>query len=185
MTIQELYDLVLLRMGQHKFVNNLEISLDDFRSIVNHALSVYSKYKPLRKRFMITITDGRYEFVDDIPDYIVDVTPVGYISADPLFGGSRGVFWEYRKPFLYTNVYGDVEVEALYNHRITNDNIEVNDELFIDLVIAILLMSIGRSRRAFRLPDLPVETDAESLVSEGQELYELTIEKLRESSILL
>lgn len=198
MTLEQLFDLVLDRTGEFLIgADNVELNLERFETIVAKSLKTYSKYKPLRKKLSITLTDYKYTFTDEtgIPFYISDVNPSYSTLFNPLLSAINNssipfIDWEYKPPTLYTNFDGDAEVEAWFYHEIRTDDlgnkhVDLDDELFIDLVTAEFLIGLGRSRRAFKLESLPVTNDAEILTSEGLKLYEDTIEALRQSSTLL
>jgi len=196
MTLQEVFNLILSRTGEFLIgADNVELDRDKFEVLVKKCLKTYSKYKPKREKLFVIISDYKYTFQDKIPEFISDVNPTYNTVLNPLLmyhphSNLPEIEWEYRKPTLYTNFNGSAEVEAWFNWEIEVDGsgekyIELEDELFIDLVTAEFLMGLGRSRRAFTLQAIPISTDSEMLVSEGQKLYEDTIETLRQTSILL
>jgi hypothetical protein len=103
----------------------------------------------------------------------------------------RTYIWEYRCPpeskfpYLYTSETGFIDVKAMYKNYekvITTNNsgiiteVEVvgieNSSLYSRSLLKILsgkfLLSLSRSRRAFTYNDLPIATDANSLVQEAQ-----------------
>jgi len=198
MTLEELFDLVLNRTGEFLLgPTNVELDISKFETIVKNALKVYSKYKPKREKLQITLENYKYTFKDKVPKYITDVNPTFTPVYNPLLViASRTesetfyVEWEYRKPTLYTNFNGSAEVEALFDYGVLIDEkgnkyIEVEEELFVDLVTAEFMIGLARSRRAFTLDELPVSTDAEILVSEALKMREDVLEQLQKSSILL
>lgn len=187
MTINELLDRVLIKTGQHLYSANIEIDITKFKVIVQEALKTYSRYKPKRQRLFITLYNGRHTFVDNPPDDVLDLVPVEpYYHVLPFASAVQDLKWVYRKPDVYANFSGDAEVEAIYQYIINpDDTVDVDDDLFVDLVTALFLISIGRSRRAFTVEDIPISTDATDLVSEGQSLYDTVVNRLMETSILL
>jgi len=197
MTLQELFDLILIRTGEFLIgADNVELDLPKFEALVDKSLKTYSKYKPKREKLFINLENYKYTFTDEIPNYISDVTPCYSTVFNPLLqiasqsGNIPFIEWEYRKPTLYANFNGKAEVEAWFDWEIKTDDsgnkyIELEDELFIDLITAEFLLGLARSRRAFSIQELPITSDSEILASEGQKLYEDTIETLRQTSILI
>ena len=197
LTLEELFNLILIRSGQFLIgKDDVELDYDKFETLVKKTLKTYSKYKPIREKLFITLTNYQYTFTENIPYYISDVNPCYSTVFNPLLqiatqsGNVPFVEWEYRKPTLYTNFNGKAEVVAWFEWEIkTVDSgkkfIELEDELYLDLITAEFLMGLARSRRSFSLNDLPITNDSEILASEGQKLYEDTIETLRQTSILL
>jgi len=90
---------------------------------------------------------------------------------------------EYRSPSLYVPLQGDYDVEAYFNHNITEYVDEENcrkykvdtiDEAkgdftyFFDYLTGKFMQALGRSRRAFTIQELPITLDAEQMVSDGE-----------------
>lgn len=97
------------------------------------------------------------------------------------------------KLVLYVPFSCDVEVIAIYNHKIFVDeasmdeatkynipSIDHNEDLFLDLIQGMFLLGLGNSRRAFTLNDIPIISDAAELVSEGKDLVDKALEDLAE-----
>jgi len=107
----------------------------------------------------------------------------------------RGFVWKYENPNLYVSEDGIMDVVECHAHQYTETDdsagvlqevtistiTQKDDSKFIDLVLARFLMMLGRSRRAFTMNDLPITSDGDQLVSEGQELWRDTVEKLEET----
>ena len=92
----------------------------------------------------------------------------------------------YRTPILYVPISGDYEIQATFIPRVVKKVYESGDkegqpywELaevneydptwhnFFELLDGLFWQSLGRSQRAFTIEDLPIRTDADTLVSEG------------------
>lgn len=107
----------------------------------------------------------------------------------------RGFEWRYEDPKLYVTEDGIMDVTEHHNHDYTETTTDggvltgvafstldiTEDRFFIDLLVARFMIAVGRSRRAFTLNDLPITMDASELVTEGNELWDRTIEKLEET----
>jgi hypothetical protein len=96
----------------------------------------------------------------------------------------------YREPTLYVPLTGDYDVTAAFVHKVVKvegegeqagcltwevPNIEKCDPQFtnfFELLYGMFLVGVGRSQRAFTLEDLPIRTDADTLVSEGLQIEE-------------
>ena len=106
----------------------------------------------------------------------------------------RAFTWKYENPRLYCGEDGTMDVTEIHDHQysIITDSSDVitdvtfttlsqrDDPLFFELLIAKFLTMLGRSRRAFTMNDLPIDMDGGELVSEGQELWRESLEKLEE-----
>jgi len=117
---------------------------------------------------------------------------VGEMSALEI---PRGFVWKYENPKLYVSEDGTMDVVECHDHQYTiiRDSTgiledvtfstinERDDPLFFELLVARFLITLGRSRRAFTMNDLPIEMDGGELVSEGQELWRESLEKLEEN----
>ncbi|MDK1290186.1 hypothetical protein [Pseudoalteromonas umbrosa] len=119
--------------------------------------------------------------------------------SDPYFATSRPrqIPWEYNKPILsVSGTAGLYDVTMHRHHTLSNirkddknlvthaevDSIDYSDDIFFDILVGFFLMSLGRSRRAFTLNDLPVTMDASDLVSEGEDKVNDAKERLTEQS---
>ena len=60
--------------------------------------------------------------------------------------------------------------------------IDIENQKFMSLVAARFMITLGRSRRAFLLNDLPFQMDADMLITEGQDLYERTMQDIMTNS---
>jgi hypothetical protein len=103
--------------------------------------------------------------------------------------------WKYNRPKLYINYVGLLYVMGNYDYTIRNiynsemaiidyDLVEItySNTEFLNLLAAKFLMTVGKQRRAFTANDLPITTDASDLVSEGKDLWDSTMETLRQNS---
>lgn len=121
------------------------------------------------------------------------VTEQGPYDDSSRLDPPRNFIWEYVSPRLSTSEDGTMDVVTVHNYTYTvtmdSANVEVldvdisgiteSDDKFIDLVTAVFLISIGRSKRAFTINDLPLTTDASELISEGGVLKEATMDSLK------
>lgn len=146
MTLQELFDITLLRTGEFLVPQDkVELDVRRFRILIENALGWYSKYVPKIEYLYINAnnTNSRqYVFVEEafpygIPDDISDIIPVRISGVVPYylreFDRPRSNLdikvefpWVYRKPVLTLPTNAEFDVKAFYFHRLknfgTNDN---------------------------------------------------------------
>ena len=202
MSLDEIYSQVLIESGQFLFEGDLEIDLNRFRKLVQPALDIYSKYRPVDRKFNIVVTGMSYDFTGHdygVPDWISKVMlvsiPYNAIYQDILQEYNNGVDvprkapFEYRPPILYVTADGEYDVTAVYKHRLEYDGqvyyvdtIDTSDELFFKLLAGKFLQALGRARKAFVLEGFPIAVDGVDLVSEGKGLEQEALEQLGELS---
>jgi hypothetical protein len=138
------------------------------------------------------------------PDWISDIMPSRLMGISPtkLFNNLNPNYnsdlldktqlpFQYRKPDLYVSISAQWDVHGVWKHRVfssqTEDGfiyevptISMDDTLFFKLLKGHFLESIGRSRRAFTLNDLPLAMDAVEVASEGQEIIKDAMEEIED-----
>lgn len=128
--------------------------------------------------------------------YLIQETRFTNVAEQSILHEPRTFLWRYEAPILYVTETGTMDITAHFSYIKfeifdSNGNIvdydmedldEGKDRIFVDLVLAKFLQKVGRSRRAFRLNDLPIEYDAEALVGEGIELEREARERMYEQS---
>lgn len=220
MNIKEIFDRILLRSGQFILKKkNIEIDVDNFRILVEDALSEYSGFVPYVKSYRMNFNSNRsFKFTETFdgelgraPDWIASANPISSFGSianvfTPGFprhpGQSVGTVgdlvepvqapWDYNKhnktlTVAYSAFY---KVEAVYEHIVekiadTQNEYEVKtitykDQPFFKILQGMFLMGVGRSRRAFTLSDLPILMDADTLVSDGQEILTQAMEEIKD-----
>lgn len=208
MKLTELEQIVIIESGQFLLGSDLTaVSLDltKFWVMVKRALNEYGKWRPVQQRSQIQAGMLHYTFTVNtgvgIPDWVSSVVPVtspknplGMLAGQVSSMEQREFLWEYRSPDLYLTETGIFDIVTVHKPSssvtiVSNVVTEVDlpdlsdaDLLFIDLVVSRFLQAVGKSRRAFTLSELPIETDASEIVSEGNDLYEKTMEELRENN---
>lgn len=132
--------------------------------------------------------------------YLISETRFINVSERSILHEPRTFLWHYEHDddhgILYTSETGKMDIQAHYEYPVVDmldssgilvdaefQYIDIGkDRLFVDLVLARFLISLGRSRRAFALNNSPINFDSAELVSEGTELRKETMEKLYEQS---
>lgn len=204
LTYQQIVDHILTESGQ--FFDTLESTQLDTHKVemlIIRELKYYSKYKPKRVTFKTQI-DGVKEFsvTKDgfIPDAITNIRYSEYNGSDlvgaMLFRGMRRAqgaplstyYWRYEKPMFYLRGQpGIYEVSGILNHyydQLTKEIRTLYDSSydFLNLVVAKFMLALGRSRRAFTISEIPFTSDAESLVSEGNQLLSEARDRIETTS---
>lgn len=145
---------------------------------------------------------------DGIPDWIAKAKVIRFFGTAPYY--LREEFKakshtsdldktsfpiEYRKPKLWVPIGGVYDVLAVYKHKLTYEEVggkkkykvdTINDtdgdfENFFDLLTAKFMITLGRNRRAFTIDDLPITTDADTMISDGEEKLAEALESLIEN----
>ncbi len=149
-----------------------------------------------------TVSEEGYK---GIPDEVIDVVPVRptainmYYLQGMGFGNRAGgeylqektqVPFKYHKPKITTAFSGKMDVHAWYYHRIEQSqdsggtitydipHMTYEEAYFFELLKGQFLQSLGRSRRAFTITDIPITMDSDQIVSEGMEIYDKAFEQL-------
>lgn len=206
MKLSELYDLVLLELGQHQVEDLIreEIPLDKFYLLAKSSIDYCTKYRPLQKTRVIYINKTTYEFDPEYAPLTIDRVVSTYGETDLLATTEANMvrlnshiptlpqqYWRYERPLLISGIQGLVSVRGYYNYEFIkvhggNDwdipdlTLDANSEF--KMVQAKLLMTLGRSRRAFTMNEIPINTDASELYNEGQQLWESTKEAIQIAS---
>lgn len=176
--------------------------------ILKRALATYSKYKPLRrtgvlelvseKVFNGTNSSGNPE---DIPSIIIEIenksrvwplhfamssvrtmavpTRSSYYIPKNLWKYSARKLWFAMAAGNYVCSYG-VEYPIEVDGSVISLSLE--DDRFINLLMAEMMIAIGRSRKNFASKDLPFDMGGAEMASEGESLRSTTIEEIRISS---
>lgn len=171
-----------------------------FKIIVTQELKYYSKYKPLSGTYFDKLYNGK-KFSGIGHPVPKAITNIYYDYADsksmmPLSSGADNYrepinrfpnnLWVYKNSTLITKFpSGEYTYDWIADYYIDNDNIvgiSESDSQLINLVTGKFMRSLGRSRRSTILQDSPFELDYDSLVSEGDDLYQSTKESLQEKS---
>lgn len=203
-SLRDLYDTALIRVGNYlaqQEIENKEFPFTLFEKMFkNQVYPLYSKYQYKKRHHNVYVTYATpYVFPEPAPELVNRVVPVSvyglyigefmnfrflshtsYLSTKPF---TRFVItFRYEKPKLYCGYQGEVEIECSYKLELNESNktvevIEDSRDILQDLCSAYMLIALGRSRRAVRVPE-GVEFDAEAMVTEGEELLRETRDRL-------
>lgn len=192
-TYDELIDLALIQTGQYILdIEDLELDKPKLEAILKRELAWFSGYSPVKKSKEFVLFNDK-EFTEEADGVIpLNITNIRrkQNTAYPLFSNSVGRFttslrWRYVKPYLTfqypRNIY---IVDYFAPHVYEDEKIKTLDSHspFVNLFIAQFMIALGRGRAAFVLNDIPITTNADALLAEGQELLTSTREFVQETS---
>lgn len=189
-----------LEINRDRFLTLVKATLGIFNTKYPHELKFNMDFPNRKKTFTADTLSISGQLVG-IPDGIADAVPVRiagiapyfireYQSHDSPYMNNKVPYpIEYRKPDLYVPVQGTYDVHAWYDHKIeeivaegetegetkTYEVKTINfgdDEVFFKLLKAKFLKGTAGSRRAFTMQDIPLLTDADTLMTEAKALEE-------------
>lgn len=195
-TYQDILYSVLLETGQ--WIGGLEataISKQQMDIIIKRELGQYSRFIPNVVTRTIPI-GGQYRFSEEVDGQIpLQVTSVaaennaytaGYRRGNNTIGISN---WQYNAPVLQLRFPGVSDRLYIVTYTVPHvyrddviQTIDIENQKFMSLVAARFMITLGRSRRAFLLNDLPFQMDSDMLITEGQDLYERTMQDIMTNS---
>jgi hypothetical protein len=210
MTLQELFDRVMINSGQFEFGNDrIDLQEEKFKILTEMCVGVYNGYSPINTHIFKEINFSRqYTFTESntpegIPEEIVDLVPVRISGVLPYYlreydrpKSQLDIKVEfpfvYRKPTLTVPISAEYDLHVIYKHKVTSigdsdqpkyeiKTLSDGEDEFINLVTGKFMQIIGRNRRAFTLNELPITSDAAELVSEGKEIEREALEDLIEN----
>jgi hypothetical protein len=188
-----------------------EINLNKFLILAKSVLGEYTNYRPRRDSSTIFVERQLYVFPQETSPITIDRISNRFITLNYQYQyeepnllpnriqGTDHIpalpHWKYDRPKLYINYVGLLYVLGNYDYTIRNiynsemeiidyDLVEItySNTEFLNLLAGKFLMTVGKQRRAFTANDLPITTDASDLVSEGKDLWDSTMETLRQNS---
>ena len=205
LTYNEILDIILLEAGQ--WLIGLEATMikpSQMEILIKRELAFYSRYFPREMSKTARLYNGYIftkEVNGEIPQKIISIKNVSndsFITSTiyPNFSARPRAIpassWSYKKPELYlkfpSNYYTYSYIVAHeYVHddntdKCGIDSLTLSDTYFLNLLIGKFLMTIGRSRRAFVINDLPFNMDSEQLYNEGKELYDNAVQIIQTNS---
>jgi len=193
--------------------DEIELDQRKFKTLVERSLAYYSRYSPVVDHILVDIenSESRQFTFDDtmyrygIPDFIADLIPIRVSGVVPYYlreyDRPRSNLdikvefpWVYRKPVLTVPTNAQFDIKAVYKHKLKNigtdktplwdvATISDDDQEFIDLITGRFMIAVGRQRRAFTINELPIQVDASTLVSEGQEKERTAKEEIQNNKI--
>lgn len=194
-TYNELVDTILLESGQ--FIADLDATLLDEAKItlmIKRELGLFSRYNPAVITKTLNLYNGKTfdKAIDGyLPKAITSIRTdrfdmMGY-NITPYPGPVHNFYWRYDKPVLYTRYpEGEYIMQCIADHEYNTttkvvDTIELHDK-FVTMLVGRFLQTVGRSRRAFTLTDIIINVDADTMVAEGKEIYDNTVEEIKINS---
>jgi hypothetical protein len=167
--------------------------------ITEETIAITDSYKTFSTPYPEDIVDVIPIFVFGVPSRVVldmihsrvrTTAPHGSIPAI-----KHPAPWVYDRPTftLYSGIGdGDYTIKRLDYYSVTEIsegsgtyevlNIDDNFDEFFELLKGKFMVSVGMSRRAFTLNELPVTMDADTMVSEGKEIIEAALEDITDTN---
>lgn len=182
MTLEELKDYLLINSLQY-FIGSDDIEVTDevLQGLVKRAFISYSNWRPLLVQEEIQSTEYNTIIkLDSKERRILDITALYFFA--PILSGEEGKVtwdWSYEKDsgLFQTQVMGTYIAEMLVLP--TLEDMDESHPEFFELVLGLYMMYVGSSRKSFHFGDQPFENDGSELYSDGKQLYEETLEKLK------
>jgi len=182
MTIEELKDYLLINSFQYFIgADDIEVTDEVLNGLVKRALNNYINWRPLRVQEDILADNYVTEIKFDSKNRrILDIIALYFFS--PILSGEQGKVdwdWDYEKDSgrFRTEVTGSYIAEMLVLP--TLEDLDETHPEFLDLVQGLYMMYVGAQRKSFSFGDQPFENDGADLYSDGKELYENTLEKIK------
>jgi len=200
LTYSDILNIVLIETGQ--WLIGLEataIEPKQMELLIKRELALYSRYFPRVVNKTGRLYNG-YIFTEEkdgeVPQKIISIRteytqPYSYnFNRKPVTILASN--WSYEKPKLFLRFQSDIyQYTYIIPHKYIHDedidkcgieSLNEFDSNFLNLIIGKFLMTVGRSRRAFVLNDIPFNMDADQLYSEGKDLYDSAVETVRSNS---
>ena len=182
MVLDDIKEYLLVNSLQH-FIGQDDIEVTDevLSGLSKRALSFYSNWHPLMVEEEISMNAYNITLKEiDNGNRILNVQNIYYVQ--PILGGKESAVefdWTYNKDngLLRTQVQGRYHFELLVVSELSD--LDFSNTEFLDLMQALYLMYVGSSRKAFVLGDQPFDNDGADIYSAGQELWDSTIEALK------
>ncbi len=113
---------------------------------------------------------------------ILNIQKIYYMR--PMLGGNSALVafdWDYDtgNGLLRTQNMGSYFFECLVSTEL--EDLTMLDIEYLDLLLALYLMYVGSSRKAFNLSEQPFENDGADIYQSGQDLWDKTLEELQNS----
>lgn len=182
MTLDELKNYLLINSLQY-FVgaDDIEVTDEVLEGLVKRALTTYANWRPLFTEIELDIDNYTTIIkIDKEGRRILNIIDLYFF--DPILSGEGGKVrwsWDYNKDngLFRTEITGSYIAEALVMGRL-EDFDESNVEL-MEMILGLYMMYVGSSRKAFTFGDQPFENDGADIYADGKELWENTLESLK------
>lgn len=182
MTYDELKDYLLVNSLQYFIgADDIEVTDDVLKGLVNRALKTYANWRPLVVQQEIQCTDYVTNFkYDNQNRRILNVINLYYF--EPILMTEQGAVtwnWDYFKDNgqFRTAVLGNYTFELMVMPIL--DDMDESHPEFTEMILGLYMMYVGSSRKSFTFGDQPFENDGAELYADGKELWETTLESLK------
>ena len=207
---QYLFTLDGIELKVHSFKHLVQSTLHDYNKYSPKGVKMFANIEGSREHTFTEDSEDCNGNVVGIPDWLSDAVPIRISGTvpfllrpenriNPELQCKNTLPFQYNKPILTVSVSAEYIVEAVFRHRLvckedtpnTNDpkqweikTLTEEDGDFFGLLAARFMKTVGRSRRAFTIEDLPISADADTLVSDGKEKEAEVIEDLQANACI-
>jgi len=195
MTLSEIFDRVLVLSGQYQLTSSqIDLDYTSFSKLVQHALAMYSRWRPGIINYNKNIPTTFYTFLvsEGQPDWISECNPIQVLGMPwQLFDWRKqklqeksSFVWRYDKTTytLYVQAGGLFEIVGVFKHKITipegetesPENWEILtvdpdiDDQFLELVTGHFMYAVGLARGSFGGLELGFTIDAATMKTDGK-----------------
>lgn len=182
MTLDELKDYLLVNSLQHFIgADDIEVNDEVLQGLVKRAITFYSNWRPLHVQDEIQVLDYVSFIKTDSQDRrILNVINLFYF--EPILMTEQGAVtwnWDYNKDNgqFRSAVVGSYTFEMLVQPTLAD--MDYSHPEFLDMVQGLYMMYVGSSRKSFTFGDQPFDNDGSELYADGKELWETTLESLK------
>ncbi len=182
MILSDIKEYLLVNSLQY-FIGEEDIEVTDtvLTQLSNRALAFHSNWKPVLVEEYMHINDYNITLLYTASGKkILNVQSIYYIQ--PMLGGVQSKVdfdWDYDtgNGLFRTEIQGHYFFEFLVPTEL--ENLTMLDIEYLDLLLALYLMYIGSSRKAFELSEQPFANDGADIYQAGADLWESTLESLK------
>ena len=181
MTLDSLKEYLLINSLQYFVGTDIEVTDEVLSGLVQRALTTYTNWRPLHYQTEVQINEYVSTIKEDDKGRRIQ-NIINLFFFEPILAGDSGAVtwsWDYNRDNgqFRTAITGSYVLEVLVAGTL-EDYDEQTIEL-MDMILALYMMYVGSSRKSFTFGDQPFENDGAELHSDGKELWDNTLESLK------
>jgi len=182
MILSDVKEYLLVNSFQY-FIGQDDIEVTDevLTQLSRRALNYYALWRPLFIQESMYVSEYKSTIkLTNNNKRILNIQNLFYI--EPILVGTQSAVdfdWDYNKDngFFRCALPSTYVFEMLVAADL--EDLDMLNIEFLDLLQALYLMYVGSSRKAFNLSEQPFENDGADIYQAGQELWETTLETLK------
>jgi len=181
MLFDELKQYLISNSAQYN-IDELEIDDDNLKRIIQRVLNIYSNYKPYKTTIRFEIPSNPYKILTVDGRQVIDIKNIFMVDPYKVQGATDIGMWSFNKSIktLYSIITGSLYVR--FRLQKTLDDILYDEDDFLEMVLGQFLISLGTARDNFKMTDLPIESNAQDLKSDGKDIYDNAFQRLTENN---